>query len=102
MSEFSPEIASAVIEACQAGAEEAAAAVGRALDGEFALSVGDANTFKPGAAPEGFAGAGLAVLLKVGARGAAVLLPEASVLGAATRRNVDDPRSFRVTHICPG
>ena len=78
MSELTPEIAADVVAACQAGAEEAAGALGRSLDGEFTLSVGEAGNYSPDAAPDGFDGAGLAVLLKFGDVGVAALLPESS------------------------
>lgn len=78
MSGLTPDIASEVVAACEAGAEEAAGALGRSLDGEFTLSVGEAGTFASDAAPEGFDGPGLAVLLKFGAEGFVALLPESS------------------------
>ena len=78
MSELTPEIAADVVAACQAGAEEAAGALGRSLDGEFTLSVGEASNYSADAAPDGFDGAGLAVLLKFGDVGVAAVLPESS------------------------
>ncbi len=78
MSELTPEIAADVVAACQAGAEEAAGALTRALDGEFALSVGEAGAYSADAAPEGFDGAGLAILLKFGEVGVAAILPASS------------------------
>jgi flagellar motor switch protein FliN/FliY len=78
MSELTPEIAADVVAACQAGAEEAAGALGRALDGEFAVSVGQAGSYSPDAAPEGFDEAGLAVLMKFGTVGAVAILPKSS------------------------
>ncbi len=78
MSELTPEIAADVVAACQAGAEEAAGALGRSLDGEFTLSVGEASKYSADAAPDGFDGAGLAVLLKFGDVGVAAILPESS------------------------
>ncbi|MCH7752449.1 MAG: FliM/FliN family flagellar motor switch protein [Planctomycetes bacterium] len=78
MIESTPEFAADVVAACQAGAEEAAGALGRSLDGEFTLSVGEANNYSADAAPDGFDGAGLAVLLKFGDVGVAAVLPESS------------------------
>ncbi len=78
MSELTPEIAADVVAACQAGAEEAAGALGRSIDGEFTLSVGEAGNYSADAAPDGFDGAGLAVLLKFGDVGVAAVLPESS------------------------
>ena len=80
MSELTPDISAAVLEACQAGAEEAAGALGRALDGEFTLSVGEASAYSADAAPEGFDGSGLAVLFKLGSVGAVAILPGSSGL----------------------
>jgi flagellar motor switch protein FliN/FliY len=74
MSELTPDIAADVVAACQAGAEEAAGALGRALDGEFSVSVGEAGSY----APEGFGEAGLAVLMKFGDVGVVAILPESS------------------------
>lgn len=78
MSELTPEIAADVVAACQAGAEEAAGALGRSLDGEFTLSVGEASNYSTDAAPDGLDGAGLAVLMKFGEVGFAAVLPESS------------------------
>ena len=78
MIELTPEFAADVVAACQAGAEEAAGALGRSLDGEFTLSVGEASNYSADAAPDGFDGAGLAVLLKFGDVGVAAVLPESS------------------------
>ncbi len=80
MSELTSEIASEVVAACQAGAEEAAGALGRSLDGEFALSVGEAGSYQSDSTPEGFDGPGLAILLKFGDVGFAALIPESSGL----------------------
>ncbi len=80
MSELTPEIAAEVVAACEAGAEEAIGALGRSLDGEFTLTVGEATTYSSDAAPEGFDGAGLAVLMKFGDIGVAALIPESSGL----------------------
>ena len=78
MSELTPELANGVIEACQSGAEGAAAALGRALDGEFKLAVGEATTYSPSDVPEGFAAGGLVVLMKVGDSGAVAIIPEST------------------------
>ena len=80
MSELTPDIAAMVVEACQAGAEETAAALGRALDGEFSVSVGESSTYATDSPPDGFSESGLAVLLKIGDTGAAVIIPESSGL----------------------
>ncbi len=80
MSELTPELAADVVAACEAGAEEAAGALSRSLDSEFALSVGEAGSYSSDSAPEGFDGPGLAVLMKFGDVGVAALLPESSGL----------------------
>ena len=80
MADLTPEIASEVLAACQAGAEEAAEAVSRALDGEFAVAPGEAGTLNVEELPEGFDGPGLAIVFKFGESGAAAVIPEASGL----------------------
>lgn len=80
MSELTPDIANAVVEACQAGAEEAAAALGRAFDGEFTLTVGEATTYSSNAVPDGFVAGGLALLMKLGDVAAVAIVPKSSGL----------------------
>jgi flagellar motor switch protein FliN/FliY len=80
MAELNPEIAALVVAACQANADEAAGALGRALGGSFTLKVGEAGAFDAGAAPAAFDGAGLILLFRVGDIGMAVALPAASEL----------------------
>lgn len=80
MSELTPELAAEVVAACGAGAEEATGALGRALDGEFTLAVGEAASYTADAPPAGFDGPGLAVLMKFGEVGLAAIIPESSGL----------------------
>jgi flagellar motor switch protein FliN/FliY len=80
MSQLSASLADQVLAACQRNAAEAAAALGRALDGEIKLSVGEATTFSLAGAASGLAGPGLALLLKFGGQGLAVVFPEHSGL----------------------
>ncbi len=80
MSELTPEIAAEVVAACEAGAEEAAGALSRSLDAEFAMTVGEAGSYLSDDPPSDFDGAGLAVMMKFGDIGAVALLPEASGL----------------------
>ncbi|MBA3480337.1 MAG: FliM/FliN family flagellar motor switch protein [Pirellulales bacterium] len=80
MAELNPDIAAVVVEACQANADEAAGALGRALGGSFTLKVGEAGSFDAGATPAGFDGSGLMLLFRVGDVGMAVALPAASGL----------------------
>ena len=78
MSELTPELAEEVVAACEAGAEEAAGALSRSLDGEFTLAVGEAGNYSSVSAPDGFDGPGLAVLMKFGDTGVTAVLPESS------------------------
>ncbi len=80
MSELTPELAPEVVAACQAGAEEAAGALGRSLDGEFTLAIGEASSYSADATPAGFDGPGLAILMTFGGVGVTALLPESSGL----------------------
>jgi flagellar motor switch protein FliN/FliY len=80
MSELDPGNAASIVAACTVGAEEAAGALERALEGPFKLAVGEATTFTPEAPPEGFDGAALVVLLQAGERGVAIALPRSSGL----------------------
>lgn len=80
MSELTPEIAADVIAASQAGAEEAAGALSRALDREFTMEVGEATTLDLAAPPEGFGGPGLAVVMTFAGEGAVAVLAESTGL----------------------
>jgi flagellar motor switch protein FliN len=80
MSELDPENAASIVAACTVGAEEAAGALERALEGAFKLAVGEAAAFTPEAPPEGFDGPALVVLLQAGERGVAIALPRSSGL----------------------
>lgn len=80
MSEFSPNIVAAVVQACQQGAEEAGAALNRTLDSQVKLVVGKPDEITLPKLQEQLAAPGLAVVLTVGGAGAVVLLPESSGL----------------------
>jgi len=80
MAELSLDIVSEVVERCKAGAEEAAVALGRGLDTEVQLSVGEPGSIDVQSLPEGFTGPGLAIVLTVGSSGALVLVAESSSL----------------------
>jgi len=80
MSDLTPEIADEVVAACQAGAEEAASALSRALDGEFQFSPGEAVSFDASQLPESWEGPGLAIVLRFGEVGAVALLPQSTGL----------------------
>ena len=73
MAELSRDIVPEVVESCKAGAEEAAVAIGRGLDTEVRLSVGEPRSIDVQSLPEGLTGPGLAVVLTVGSTGALVL-----------------------------
>jgi flagellar motor switch protein FliN/FliY len=79
MSELTPNLAADVIAACGAGGGEAGEALGRALDGAFALAAANApETYSAAAPPAGFDGPGLLILLTIGGAGFAMGLPESS------------------------
>ena len=80
MSDLTPQIAPDVIAACTAGADEAAGALGRALDGQFTIAVGDAGEYAATRAAIELAGPGLAVLMTFGDAAAAAVIPESSGL----------------------
>jgi flagellar motor switch/type III secretory pathway protein FliN len=80
MSQLTPSLADEVLATCRANAAEAAAALGRALDREFTLTVGDHAPYPAEGVPFGLEGPGLVVLLKVAGAGLAVVLPEESGL----------------------
>jgi flagellar motor switch protein FliN/FliY len=79
MSELTPNLAADVIAACGVGGGEAGDALGRALDGAFALGAAEApGTYSAAAAPAGFDGPGLLIVLTIGGAGFAMGLPESS------------------------
>jgi flagellar motor switch protein FliN/FliY len=80
MPELTPDIAAEVVAACQAGAAEVAAALSRALDGQFEVTIGEAVAYDAQQPPAGLDGPGLAVVLRFGEVGAAVVLPESTGL----------------------
>ena len=80
MADFGPEILDSVLDACQAGAPEAAEALSRALDAELQFTPGQAANLDLDALPDGLDGPGLVVVLTVGEAAALMLLPESSGL----------------------
>lgn len=80
MSELTTDLGPEIVSACQAGAEEAADALSRSLDAQFTLTVGEVGKLDLEASSEVFGGPGLAMMMKFGEVGAAVLLPESSGL----------------------
>ena len=69
-----------VLAVCRSGAEEAAAAIGRALDHEVGLVVGEAVALDAPPVAAALAGPGLAVVFMMGETGALVALPDSSGL----------------------
>jgi len=80
MADLSIVTAAEVVQACRAGAAEAAAALARALDAQVSLSVGEPRPVDVQALPSGLVGPGLAIVLVVEGQGALVLIPESSGL----------------------
>jgi flagellar motor switch protein FliN len=81
MAEFTPDIAADVVMACRASADEIVAALTRAFDGQFVgVTINEATTFDAQSPPEGFDGAGLAVVFRCGAASAVAVIPESGGL----------------------
>lgn len=80
MADFTPGIASEILSACQRGGEDAARALGRALDREFSFAVGEVSTVSGDSMPGTWNGPGLVVTFHIGDSGALLLLPESSEL----------------------
>lgn len=77
MSRLTPEFAEEIISACQAGAEQAAAAFTTALGRQYTLAVGDPGTDFSNVLGEG---PGLALLFTLDQEGLVAVLPESSGL----------------------
>ena len=58
MAELTPDIVDQVVATCTKGSEEAAEALGRALDAEFSMAVGEPGTIDAKQMPEDLAGPG--------------------------------------------
>ncbi len=78
MANLTPDIPAQLVKACEAGVGEAAAAIGRALDAEVNLKVGQHGTVDVATLPQWMGGPGLVVVLVVGDTGALLLIPEDS------------------------
>jgi flagellar motor switch/type III secretory pathway protein FliN len=78
MPALTPEILSEVVAACNAGAGEAASGLGRTLDAQLSMAVGESEAIKAGAIPPELNGPGLAILFVVETSGAVLVLPESS------------------------
>ncbi|MBI2479694.1 MAG: FliM/FliN family flagellar motor switch protein [Planctomycetia bacterium] len=80
MTDFTSEIASEILAACQKGGEDAADALSRALDREFSFAPGEISTISRDSMPDTWNGPGLVITFHVGDSGALLLLPESSAL----------------------
>ena len=80
MPDLTPDIVGEVVKACNAGAAEAIEALGRGIDAEVQLTVGEPKTIDTKDLPDGFSGPGLAVVMIIGSEAVLLMLPEASGL----------------------
>ena len=80
MPELTPQIAADVLAACQADPGETGGALSRALDATIEVTPGDTGTLDLASLPEGFDGAGLVFVLKVGEVAALAIIPESTGL----------------------
>jgi flagellar motor switch/type III secretory pathway protein FliN len=80
MIDLTTDLAGKLVEACKAGAEQAASAFGRVLDTQLSLAVGEPGEFDASALADGGGTAALVAVLKVGSKGVFVVLPESSGL----------------------
>lgn len=78
MSELTPNQIESIVAACRANAAEASAALGRAIDGAFAISVGQAVALDATPLGDSWASPGLAVVMVVGNQAALFVIPAAS------------------------
>lgn len=97
MAELTPEIADAVAAACRAGADEAAEALGRALDIPVKLAVGDPQTLSAAELPDDLAAPGLAVVLGAGPAAALLLVPKGTGLVPDWAPNPDPTGRSKLT-----
>lgn len=86
-----------VLAVCRSGAEEAAAAIGRALDHEVGLVVGEAVTLDAPPVAAALAGPGLAVVFMLGETGALVALSDSSGLVPAWCADPDPTGRSKLT-----
>ena len=80
MSDLTPELAVQIVEACQAGAQEAADVLSRSLGGQYTFQVGEAGTYAGEGSAAALDGPGLSMVLHFGDAALVVLLPESSGL----------------------
>jgi flagellar motor switch protein FliN/FliY len=90
MAALTPEIAGDIVAACRSAAEEIAATLSRAFDGQLiGVTIGEPATYDAQQPPAGFDGAGLAVVIKFAESSAVALLPESSGLLPSWYREPD-------------
>jgi flagellar motor switch protein FliN len=81
MAALTPEIAGDVVAACRESADEIVATLTRAFDAKLAaVTIQEAITYSAEQPPDGFQGAGLAIVFRVGEHSAVAVLPESSGL----------------------
>lgn len=90
MAALTPDIVGDVVMACRASADEIVAALTRAFDGQLiGVTVNEATTYDAEQLPEGFDGAGLAVVLRCATTSAVAVFPESCGLLPAWYRQPD-------------
>ncbi len=98
MADLTPDVAAEVVEVCRTGAAEAAEALQRALDLESTtIEVGDSGELAMGSLPEGFDGAGLAVVMTTGGVAAIFAVAEKSGLVPEWTANPDPTGESKLT-----
>ena len=98
MADLTPSVAAEVVEVCRTGAAEAAEALQRALGLEsVTIEVGDSGEVAMGSLPEGFDGAGLAVVMTTGGVAAIFAVSEASGLVPEWTANPDPTGESKLT-----
>ncbi len=78
MAELTAAIVQDVIKVCQAGAEEAAGAIGRAFDVQLTITVGEPITLEPDQLPDDLNDSGLAIVEICGTSGAVFCIADAT------------------------
>lgn len=80
MSELTPALVEEMLPVCEENADEIGAALGRGIDAEVSVAIGQQATYDTGSPPEGFAGPGLMMMMQFGDQAMAAVLPETSGL----------------------
>jgi flagellar motor switch protein FliN/FliY len=98
MSLLAADIVPQLVSACRDGADKLAAALGQALGGDFAASVGEAGPHAA-ATPQGFAGPGLVLLVASDGAGLAAVITASSGLAPAWCANPDEAAAARLAKL---